>query len=204
MKVIYHCYGGTHSSVTAAAIHLGMLPEDRVPGPEMFLQLPLYDRQDACEHGHIFFMGIDEYGHEVYLTARRSRPEIIEKVFAGLAGIFGIPSSSYRLVNAMSQINWIMMFGGFLSRRWGLIKVGRPIVIFGTRVAYIKLVELVKKTKENIKADVKKSSLFQQQPLSRSDGGRSHSYRQAPVAERPGRRQFSEPVIFEYARRRRG
>ncbi|HBC94637.1 MAG TPA: hypothetical protein DCZ10_17500, partial [Pelotomaculum sp.] len=26
MKVIYHCHGGTHSSVTAAAIHLGMLP----------------------------------------------------------------------------------------------------------------------------------------------------------------------------------
>jgi hypothetical protein len=32
MKIIYHCYGGTHSSVIAAAIHLGLLPEDRVPG----------------------------------------------------------------------------------------------------------------------------------------------------------------------------
>ncbi|TEB17375.1 hypothetical protein Psfp_00599 [Pelotomaculum sp. FP] len=204
MKVIYHCYGGTHSSVTAAAIHLGMLPEDRVPGPEEFLQLPLYDRQDACEHGHIFFIGIDEYGHEVYLTARRSRPAVLENVFAGLGGIFGIPASSYCLVNAMSQVNWIMMFGGYLSRRWGLIGVGRPIVTMGTRVAYFKLVGLVKKTKEKLRADGEKSSLFQQQPLSRGDCCRRYSYRPAPGGERPGRRQFSGAAVFEYARRRRG
>lgn len=170
----------------------------------MFLQIPLYDQQEACEHGRIFFMGIDEYGHEVYLTARRNRPVILEKVFAGLAEIFGVPASSYCLVNAMSQVNWIMMFGGFLSRRLGLIGVGRPIVIMGTRVAYFKLVKLVKKTKENLRADGEKSSLLQQQPLSRGCSGRSHSYRPASGGERPGCRQFSEPAIFEYARRRRG
>jgi hypothetical protein len=204
MKIIYHCYGGTHSSVTAAAIHLGWLPEDRIPGPEMFMQIPLYDRQEACEHGHVFFMGIDEHGYEVYLTARRSRPEILEKVFAGLAGIFGISTSSYRLVNAMGQVNWRMRIGGFLSRRWGLSTVGRPVVIMGTQAAYFGLVELVKKTKDNLRADGEKSSLLQQQPLSPGGSGRSHSYRQAPGGERPGRRQFPEPNIFEYARRRRG
>ncbi|HPZ72110.1 MAG TPA: DUF3189 family protein, partial [Peptococcaceae bacterium] len=29
MKIIYNCYGGAHSSVTAAALHLGLLPEAR-------------------------------------------------------------------------------------------------------------------------------------------------------------------------------
>lgn len=203
MKVIYHCFGGTHSSVTAAAIHLGLLPEDHIPGPEMFLRLPLYDRQDACMHGHIFFMGIDEYGYEVYITARRSRPAVLENVFDGLAGIFGIPASSYCLVNAMSQVNWIMMFGGFLSRRWGLIGLGRPIVIMGTRLAYFKLVQLVKKTKENLRFDGKKSSLLQQQPLSRSDGCRGYSYRPIPGEKGPGRGQLSEPSIFANEKQRR-
>lgn len=204
MKVIYHCHGGTHSSVTAAAIHLGKLPDDRIPEPEMFLQLPLYDRQVACEHGHIFFMGVDERGHEVYLTARRGRPDILEKVYASLAGIFGVPASSYCLVSAMSRVNWIMMLGGFLSRRLGLVGVGRPVVILGTRIAYPKLVKLVKETKEDLRADDEKSSLLQQQPLSRGDSGRSHSYRQAPGGKRPGPRQFTEPAVFEYAKRRRG
>jgi len=160
MKVIYHCYGGTHSSVTAAAIHLGMLPEDCIPEPDSFLRLPLYDEQEKCEHGHIFFMGIDEYGNEVYLTARRKRTMVLEKVFAGLAEMFNIPTSSYCLVNAMSRVNWIMMFGGYLSRRLGLIRVGRPIVIMGTRLAYFKLVDLVKTTKERLRADGEKSSVL--------------------------------------------
>lgn len=176
MKVIYHCYGGTHSSVTAAAIHLGILPEDRIPGQEVFMQLPLYDRQDTCQHGHVFFMGIDEYGHEVYLTARRSQPVILEKVFAGLVEAFGLLPSSYCLVNAMSQANWLMMLGGYLSRRWGLIRVGRPIVIMGTRFAYFKMVKLVKKIKDNLRANGEKSSLFQQQPVSRGCIGRSDSH----------------------------
>ena len=204
MKIIYHCYGGTHSSVTASSIHLGILPEDRIPEPDMFLQIPLYDQQVACEHGHIFFMGIDEYGHEVYLTARRSRPEVLEKVIAGLSGIFGISPSSYCLVNAMSQVNWLMMLGGYLSRRWGLVRVGRPIVILGTRFAYFKLVKLVRKFKDNLRVDSEKSSLLQQQSLSSSCSGRCDSHGSATGGEGTRHRQFSEPAIFKYTKRRRG
>jgi hypothetical protein len=203
MKVIYHCYGGTHSSVTAAAIHLGLLPDDSIPEPEKFMELPLYDQQDSWEHGHIFFMGIDEWGHEVYLTARRSRPSVLEKIFAGLAEIFGVPASSYCLVNAMSQVNWVMKFGGYLSRRWGLIGVGRPIVILGTRLAYPKLVRLVKTTKEKLRADGEKNPLLQQQPLPCGSFSRGYSHWPA-FSKKAGHRQLSGPAVFEYTKRRRG
>ena len=51
MKVIYSCYGGAHSSPVAAAIHLGKLPEERVPDAEALLQLPRFDRVDSEKHG---------------------------------------------------------------------------------------------------------------------------------------------------------
>ncbi len=161
MKIIYHCYGGAHSSVTAASIHLGILPMDYVPDRQMFWQLPLYDRQDADEHGHIYFMGIDEFGHEVYLTARRSRALVLEKVFTGMAGMFDISKEDYLFVNVMEHVNLTMKFGGFISRRWGFIRFGRPIVTMGTQAAYFRVVELVRKIKCLVGKDGEKDSVLQ-------------------------------------------
>ncbi len=151
MKIIYHCYGGSHSSVTAASIHLGLLPADQVPGREMFRDLPLFDRQEADQQGHIYFMGVDEHGHDIYLTARRNKPQILENVFAGLTEIFALPRQDYMLVNAMHSVNSLMKFGGFLSRRWGLVGLGRPIVTMGTRIAYFRLVHLVQEVKDQVR-----------------------------------------------------
>ena len=44
MKIIYSCYGGTHSSPIAAAIHLGRLPDDRIPSPEELMKTDYYDK----------------------------------------------------------------------------------------------------------------------------------------------------------------
>ena len=75
---------------------------------------PVCDRQEADEHGHFFFMGKDQAGHEVFLTARRSRPGVLENIFTGLAEIFGIPEDDYYLVNVMGEVNLTMKLGGFL------------------------------------------------------------------------------------------
>ena len=58
MKIIYNCYGGAHSSVTAAAIHLQMLPETRKPSAAELLNLPYYDAQVGKDHGRIRFLGL--------------------------------------------------------------------------------------------------------------------------------------------------
>jgi len=161
MKIIYHCYGGAHSSVTAASIHLGLLPADCLPDRETFWRIPLYDRQEADEHGHIFFMGVDEAGNGVYLAARRSRPEVLENIFRGLAEIFNIPPEDYLLVNVMHKVNLTMKLGGYLSRRWGFIKLGRPIVTAGTRAAYFNVVELVTKVKSRLGGYGEENPVFQ-------------------------------------------
>ncbi|MFA4885210.1 MAG: DUF3189 family protein [Desulfotomaculaceae bacterium] len=201
MKIIYHCYGGAHSSVTAASIHLGILPMDYVPDRQMFWRLPLYDRQDADEHGHIYFMGIDEFGHEVYLTARRSRPLVLEKLFAGMASIFDIPKEDYLLVNVMEQVNLTMKFGGFISRRWGLIRFGRPIVTLGTQAAYFRVVELVRKIKSQVGKDSEKDSVLQRQQTASGRAGRSDTHGAAARGGRSGPKPVVGPAVFEYKKR---
>ena len=57
MIIIYRCYGGTHSSVMAASIHLELLPGDRKPAGKELLALPYFDRQNGADFGKIFYMG---------------------------------------------------------------------------------------------------------------------------------------------------
>jgi hypothetical protein len=203
MKIIYHCYGGSHSSVTAASIHLGLLPVDRVPSREMFWKLPLFDRQEADQHGHIYYMGTDEYGHEVYLSAHRSRPQLLEKIFRNLADIYAIPRDEYLLIDVMGNVNLAMKFGGFLSRRWGFISLGRPIVTMGTQVAYFRVVNLVQRVKGMVKEGRNENSLFQRQQVSAGGAGRSDPHGQAAGGRAAGPGPVMGPAVFEYKRRGR-
>ncbi|HCX78095.1 MAG TPA: hypothetical protein DG577_01645, partial [Firmicutes bacterium] len=45
--MIYHCYGGAHSSVTAAAVHVGLLARDKTPSRLELVSLPYFDAQKA-------------------------------------------------------------------------------------------------------------------------------------------------------------
>lgn len=147
MKIIYHCYGGSHSSVTAAAIHLGLVPEKQVPSPEELHRLPYYDAQVNKDHGQLRFMGIDQYKNQVYIIGRRNSGRILEKVYHGLLEIFNIPIDEVYMVSVMPYVNWRMVVGGYISRRLGLIRIGRPLVTEGTRVAFLNLVSMVQKVK---------------------------------------------------------
>lgn len=204
MKIIYHCYGGSHSSVTAASIHLGLLPEDRVPGREMFWNLQLFDRQEADQQGHIYFVGVDEHGHDIYLTARRNKPQILENVFAGLTEIFALPRQDYILVDAMHSVNSLMKLGGFLSRRWGLVSLGRPIVTIGTQIAYFRLVHLVQKVKGLIGEEDHENSVFQRHHVPTGSPGGSNSHRQAVKGKTAGKDPVRGPIVFGYQRAGRG
>lgn len=147
MKIIYHCYGGAHSSVTAAAVHLGWLPTDRIPSEEMIASLPLFDQQTNKDHGHIRLLGIDENYHEIYVAGRRNFALVFENMVTGFTEMLERPLEEIRLVNVMPYVNWKMILGGYTSRRLGVIKIGRPIVLKGIRYSYLKIVSLVHQVK---------------------------------------------------------
>jgi ABC-type dipeptide/oligopeptide/nickel transport system permease subunit len=67
VKVIYYCYGGTHSSVVTAAIHLKYLPEDRVPRADELMAVSRFDKAERHDIGVPYYMGTDELGNDIYV-----------------------------------------------------------------------------------------------------------------------------------------
>lgn len=145
MKVIYHCYGGSHSSVTAAAIHLAMLPESQRPTLTSLTEIPYYDGQVSKDHGIIRYMGNDVHGNQIYVLGRRNTAIITQNCLNGIAQLFGITPDELLLVDVMPYVNWMMMVGGYLSRRMGWVRIGRPIVVMGTIISFPKMVGLVQR-----------------------------------------------------------
>lgn len=155
MRIIYHCYGGSHSSVTAASIHLGYLPDDRIPSYHDFMELPFYEKQDNSDHGHLRLMGIDDFGNEIFIVGRRNQAKSFKLAISGIARIFGITEKDLYLADTMPYVNWKMMLGGFLSRRWNWIRIGRPLVIKGTQASFLDLANLVQSIKMQVASNEK-------------------------------------------------
>jgi len=143
LHIIYNCYGGSHSSVTAACIHVGLLQDGVVPSSKELLQLPYFDRQVAKDHGLIRYIGEDDYGNKIYITSKHNLGRHYETIMRSIACIMEIPNEKLAFVDTMPYVNWLMVIGGFLSRRLGIVSIGRPIVVLGTQISFFKFSQLV-------------------------------------------------------------
>lgn len=146
MKIIYHCFGGSHSSVTAAALHLGLLNRNQNPTTEDLMKIPYYDKTSDADFGSIRFMGTDEFGNDIYVLGKKSLGNRFSSILMGVAEILG-KQDDLIVVNCMDIVNWSMKIGGFTSRRLGLVALGRPVVSWGTQKAFRQLVNLVEITR---------------------------------------------------------
>lgn len=147
MKIIYCCFGGSHSSVTAAAIHVGLISSTHKPTGKELLAVPYYDIQVGKDHGYFRYMGKDEYGNQVYITGKHNLGKNFESIIRQIADIFGLEQKDYVIVDTMPYVNLMMMIGGYTSRRLGIVSIGRPIVIRGTQNAFFKLAAMVHRIK---------------------------------------------------------
>lgn len=154
MHIIYHCYGGAHSSVTAAGIHLGLLSEKTIPTPEELLALPFYDQTHQEDHGYLRFLGEDKHGNRIYVIGRRALKNSFPRLARSLGELLGLPAGEMLVVDTVPCVNWMMMLGGYTSRRWGWVNFGRPLVIKGTRKAFRKLVQLVRQVQAKTKGAI--------------------------------------------------
>lgn len=148
MKIFYYCYGSAHSSVVAASIHLGMLPTDRLPCAEEFKNLPHYDKTETYEIGTPFFMGIDEYGVEVYIIGMTSERQMVIKAIYSFLTESGVDVNDLVMVDSLRNVNLKTKIGGFISRRLGFVAIGRPLTIKGIQEKYIGFISLVEDVKE--------------------------------------------------------
>lgn len=150
MKIVYHCYGGAHSSPIAACIHVGILPHERLPSSNQLMEAPCFDKVGPLDRGKLFFIGRDGYGNEVFMVGRGPEPKgIINGIRSGSA-MAGLTDEDFLFVDTLPNVNWWMRVGGYLSRGLRWISVGRPIVIYGTKRAYPELVATVDKVKSEL------------------------------------------------------
>ncbi|WP_099188438.1 DUF3189 family protein [Tepidibacter mesophilus] len=148
MKIIYNCVGGTHSSAIAAAIHLNILPSDRVPSTDEIMNIGYFDTMQKKDIGNLFLKGIDEFGNEVYTLGRQFNKNLVLNTVKSTYSISNKNSNDLLFIDTMPTVNIPMKIGGFSSRRLHLVSFGRPIVLKGSQKAYKNMIKLVKDTKE--------------------------------------------------------
>lgn len=136
--------------MVAAAIHLGLLPSDRVPAAREIEALPYFDKTSSEEIGTCFFVGRDECDREVYVMGMGSNRQVVKRAILSILSIFGIDAGELALIDALPSAGLLVRVGGILSRRLGLIRAGRPLAIKGIQRNYRVFCDFVKKAKESL------------------------------------------------------
>ncbi|SHM07481.1 Protein of unknown function [Caldanaerovirga acetigignens] len=150
MKIFYCCYGSAHSSVVAAAIHLGWLPEDRVPQVQEIENLPHYDKTDSFEIGTPFFMGKDKKGVDVYIIGMTGQRQLVKNAILSFLRHNEIETKDIFFIDTIPLVNLKTKIGGILSRRIGLVTIGRPLTVKGIQEKYFEFVKLVNGVKKSL------------------------------------------------------
>jgi hypothetical protein len=148
--VIFHCYGGAHSSVTTSGIYLGFLPRDRVPSTAEILKVPHYDGEEAITHGHFRFMGRDQADRAVFVLGKGRLGPHINRLLMIITGIYGC-AVNFFTVDTTAHVNLLMCCGGYLSRAQKIVCLGRPVVLLGTKLAYDRFALLASRSETRLR-----------------------------------------------------
>jgi len=128
-RIFYVCYGGTHSSVVAAMLHLGLVSvqDIQVHGPEVLSWLPYFDRRTTGEIGLPVLLGHDVYGSEVYALGTGWLGRRLELCLCDLVEV-ACPGARACFCSVRGVLDFRARIGGFLSRRVHLVQPGRKLV----------------------------------------------------------------------------
>jgi len=150
MLIIYNCYGGTHSSILASAIHLKELPTDRIPTKQEILNIKYFNNLTYRDMGRLIFHGTDDDGNQVYTIGRgisRALVPAMQNLAIALCRDRGF-DERFLFVNCSSTVPPLMTMGGFFSRGLHLDFIGVPLLTAGARQTYYNIAKLVEKSKE--------------------------------------------------------
>jgi hypothetical protein len=148
MRIVYCCFAGTHSSVIAATVHLGRLPERRIPTMREIIAIKEFDRRDRDDWGTPRLLGADEPGNEIYILGLGPDQDICLQAVYHLLVESAPDPGQWKFFKTLRQINWLTRVGGFCSRRLHLVKIGRFLAARGIQSDYFDLVKLVRQVKE--------------------------------------------------------
>ncbi|NLG87514.1 MAG: DUF3189 family protein [Firmicutes bacterium] len=144
MLIFYCCYGRAHSSVVAAALHLGQLP---LKTPTAICKLPYFDRAKAQDIGIPKLVGTDTHGNFVFILGRGPARGSVEATLETVLLACGYRKQDIMFIDLQPYLNFYARLGGFLSRRLGLVFPGKQLAAFGIWRALPQIEECVKTAK---------------------------------------------------------
>ena len=150
MVIIYNCYGGTHSSILASAIHLKMLPMDRVPTKQEILGIKYFNKLTYSDMGRLIFHGVDDEGNRIYTVGRgtsRALVPAMRNLAIALCKDNDV-DAHFLFINCSPTVPPLMTIGGFFSRALHLDFIGVPFLAKGAQQTYYNITKLVEKSKE--------------------------------------------------------
>lgn len=145
MKIFYYCYGGAHSSVIAAALHL-----KKINYPINYsevLDFPYFDLNTPQQKGLPILLGKDELENEIYFVGYGKNKEMIVKLLKSFLQLNGIVDDDYLFVNALDKINWRVKLGGFLSKALKQKYLGSKFTALGILLSAEQINDKVEKVK---------------------------------------------------------
>ncbi|MCK8817751.1 DUF3189 family protein [Natroniella sulfidigena] len=151
MKVIYYCYGSAHTSVLAAALHVGLLPLQKKADSETIKNLPYYDQVESDQIGSPILYGEDDLKNQVYILGLGGERKLMKQILYNYLELCGVNTNDIMLIGALTHANLWTKVGGFLSRRCGIITLGRPLTIYSLLKEYDCYVDLVLNVKQRLK-----------------------------------------------------
>ena len=150
MIIIYNCYGGTHSSILASAIHLKKLPKDRTPTKKEILDTDYFNKLTYKDMGRLIFHGLDAHGNKIFTIGRGTSKALVpamRNLAIALCRDKNI-GESFLFVNCSPTVHPLMTIGGFFSRGLHLDFIGVPFLTAGVRLTYYNITDLVERTME--------------------------------------------------------
>jgi hypothetical protein len=150
MKIFYHCYGSAHSSVTAANLHLGVLPLTRRAQLSEIAHQPLFDQAEAWQVGLPQYMGSDEWCNQIYVIGLAGGRHSLAAGLVDFLQAQLVDMSQVLLVDALRSASVPLRIGGYTSRRLGLTALGRPLAAWGVWLKYHRYVQHVREIRAKV------------------------------------------------------
>jgi hypothetical protein len=145
---IFYC-GSTANlnSLLAGAIHLGRLPEKRLPTNAELSLVRELGRWGREKWGIPVCLGADQGGNKVYALLLGADPDMVLQAIYHLLNRMA-EATQWKFYKTREQPNLWIRFGCFGVNRLHLGKVGNLLIRRGLRSGYFDLVNLVRQVKE--------------------------------------------------------
>jgi stage V sporulation protein AE len=149
VKIFYGCTEGNRSSLVAALIHLGKLPEREIP--KITTLISLFKRSDTIRRnspGVPYYLGKDCAKNEVYMIGLGKDPDIMFQSICHILQKSG-NQNDFKFY-PVAEKDLFLRMGNFFARRMRLAAAGRLLKAVGIRRSYLEITEMVGQVKEMI------------------------------------------------------